>query len=314
MSGPLNDPAYLSQLLKETVRLQESSGGGGASEAPKGPLSAEDKTFLENAFREGTVNVPERLKDLIAVVRNANGDHSDDDRLAALDETMELVEIIDFASDYHKLGGLEMLRDLVVAAEGDADADAEVVGAAIEVVATAVQHNPFCQKAAQELGILALLCRLVEHHPAALVRKKAWLAIACLVRDSTELQQQLVAAGGAEALHYALTKETVAAIRRRAVGLLRSIWLHGSEPGHVAASLNWSGFVEPLVDLIGFADDIDVRELVAELLGLLLGADDAATVLRSDDLGLKSKAAARAAAVADGEREKELLEALAARL
>jgi ribosomal protein S18 acetylase RimI-like enzyme len=111
-------------------------------------------------------------------------------RMAALSELEDLVQTIDAANDFGKMGGLvSMLRELRAPSPRAREL-------ALQVLATALHNNPDCQRRALGDGVVEALCRSLDEERDATVMASALSALSALVRSNKEAELEFLKHGG----------------------------------------------------------------------------------------------------------------------
>lgn len=131
---------------------------------------------------------------------------------AALENLIELVEIVDFARDLHAIGGLPVLKDLLSSSQPGLRARAA------EVVGTCVQNCVTVQESFYEGGILEALLPLADDSVAS-VRGKGLFALSCQFRGHLKSLIWLRVHGFRETLVRKLRDED-ARVQRKALQML----------------------------------------------------------------------------------------------
>ena len=157
-------------------------------------MSAENKAWLEKVMSEGLVDLVKRAGEIVddlkakalvpvrteppAVLEG----HALDSLLDLLDELLDIVGQIDFAQSLVQIGGIPPLIELMHPATPVPD---ELKSAALGVLATVAQNNPFAQDALLNLRLLPLLKEtlLDRDRKSPSLRVKALHCTSCLVRS-----------------------------------------------------------------------------------------------------------------------------------
>lgn len=169
-------PKNVKDLLQMCVTSQPSGTEVDGDGPSLQPMSKERKEWLETALTEMTVSPVERMKECLKKLSNKELNDVDE-KIAALEELKEWCENLDFAIDFHKIGGYPILPELMD------DVEPEIRWNTLELIAILVQNNPYCQKAALEAGLLPLMLHKLDNDTDNTVKVKALYAISCLTRD-----------------------------------------------------------------------------------------------------------------------------------
>lgn len=126
--------------------------------------------------------------DCIAVIRNAEGRHSEEERLAAFDELELLVESVDNASNMERMKLWPAVFACLAAEE-----QIDVVRFALWIIGTCAQNNPDTQRALQEHhDVIARLLTVWRDEQRDVLRIRAkilYCLIALLSNNPTGLEQ-----------------------------------------------------------------------------------------------------------------------------
>eukprot|EP00753_Platysulcus_tardus_P012584 PLAT3455.1.p1 GENE.PLAT3455.1~~PLAT3455.1.p1 ORF type:complete len:355 (+),score=186.24 PLAT3455.1:161-1225(+) len=273
MSGdPLKD--VWPGLLKWSLAHSDGTG-----ETEWTEMTEERKKFLEEAVREWVVDAVERMGKLMDAVK---AEETDEEAVAAkeaaLDALLDMVDNIDTARDFVKLGGVVyLLQNLDSASAG-------VAALSAEVLATLVQNNPQVQTWVMEFDSLEKLMDVVgDEERAAKVTYKSLLAISGLVREHEDALGQFLDNDGLLLLSACLARED-AKLRRRVLFMLRHILFADAGGKEMFLKL---GILPAVVACVPH-DDLDVRENALHvLLACVDGCPGNLAALREDDLQLQ---------------------------
>ncbi|WAR03324.1 HPBP1-like protein [Mya arenaria] len=136
------------------------------------------KEWLEQALNNMTVSPIEEIRKARDIVKDESRDI--DDRIAAVETINEWCDQIDLAIDFHKIGGFDIFPVCLSNEEG------ELRWQCLDLVATMVQNNPYCQTATLEAGLLPTMLDLMDNDPDPTVKTKALYAMSCLTRDNQQ--------------------------------------------------------------------------------------------------------------------------------
>ncbi|XP_070386500.1 hsp70-binding protein 1-like isoform X2 [Dermacentor albipictus] len=247
MSGDDNprNPNNLPALLNFCVRNTATEGAPSSSTASMDP---ERRKWLEEAMSEMTVSPVEEMQKNLNVIKETLSHHRESAEQApteeacctlesALETITEYVGSIDYAKDFHKIGGFDVLEDLLCFPNSG------VQSKACELVAELVQNSPYCQK--QAAYSLKFLLQLVDATQEA-VRLKALYAVSCLVRHNILVYLEFEKLDGFSVLLRALQSESPR-LKTKAGFLLSSLC---SQQGKSRDTLIRMGFVEQLAAML----------------------------------------------------------------
>ncbi|XP_074283487.1 hsp70 nucleotide exchange factor FES1-like isoform X2 [Silene latifolia] len=191
----------------------------------------------------------------IAINDLNNSSTSREDRLRALEELLLLVEPIDNANDFGKLGGLAA----VVKQLDHVDPDVRKLAA--WVLGKANQNNPTVQQQVLELGTLGKLIKMVKSDFAE-EAIKALYAVSAIIRNNFSAQETFYAEGGDLMLKDILSNSAVdVRLRRRCVFLVGDLAESQLENKRKATLPFFSDhvFLKAVIDLTS-SDDLDLQE------------------------------------------------------
>ncbi|KAK7486418.1 hypothetical protein BaRGS_00022342 [Batillaria attramentaria] len=229
---PSRMPKDMKGLLKfcaENTKAEDAPGTSNFSE-----MSPERKEWLSKALDEMSVSPAERMQTCIKTVKefvdSAEPEPSKealDGAVNSLQELQEWCEQIDFAVDFHKMGGFPILPKVF------AHSDSDIRWRGLELVAVLVQNNPYCQERILEAQLLPELLRILDTDS--------------LVRDSEKAQEEFVKHDGFSVLMRAMQSD-VAKLKIKASFLLRSMCADNSRHKDTLCQM---GMVEQLLgDLV----------------------------------------------------------------
>ena len=162
----------------------------------------ERKKFLMAALSSLTQSPIEQLKKGIEFVNNRlneiEGSDSSPEMITEATDSiqdcveniiLDIVSSIDFANDFYKLNGLDLIKRLL------STRIPRCVTAGCDIIAETVQNNPSAQNTVTDSGLLVDLLNLVDGNVASVlalsegnqledVRVKALYAVSCLIREN----------------------------------------------------------------------------------------------------------------------------------
>lgn len=243
---PSRIPKDMKGLLRFCMENTQQEDATGTSDLTE--ISQENKEWLSKALDEMTVSPAERMLTCIRTVREfventepGSSDGSLDAATSSLEELQEWCEQIDFAIDFHKMGGFSILP-LVF---GHVEADIRWRG--LELVALLVQNNPYCQTAVLQDQLLPQMLNVLDTDQDGTVRTKALYAVSCLIRDSDIAQKEFVKHDGFSVLMRAMQSH-VTKLRIKASFLLCAMCTDNTEYKDTLCQM---GMVEQLLgDLV----------------------------------------------------------------
>jgi len=270
---PPRPPVNFQDLLRYSV---EVGGGAGPSEASQ--LDDEKREFLENVFKSITVDVIKELCEALDVLKDIqSGQKSESEYEEALEKISDFIDNIDFANDFCKIGGFQVLQACLDSGHSG------VRWRAAGIVGECSQNNPFCQRAALDLGFLPTLLEMSEKDVDETCRVKAIFAVSCIVRDFLPAFEVFSNLDGFSVL-LRLMSTTIGKLKLKATFFLSSLL---STYPTIKGTLSEMGFVE---DLVGLSKEGgDLREHVLSCLALLIdGCPQALSAASQPSLQLRS--------------------------
>jgi len=257
MSGqPIRD---MNSLLRTAVTHSAIGDASTASsDRPVGPIDQQRRQWLSQAISAATTSVTDTLARNIAHLRQfaacsaleegverERGSEDTavtaDEAQRALDQILDLVDNIDIANDFLKMGGFEVLKPLLTS---------QIDGMrwrSADLVAELVQNNPVCQRGATvQCRLVPTLLVLADKDDNIDVRIKAFYALSGLIRDNPTAQNELSRLDGFSVLLRAM-QTNVDKIKTKSALMLRSLCLERPE---LRRELVEMGFVQQLVLLV----------------------------------------------------------------
>jgi len=163
-----------------------------------------------------TVDIPVKMTKIKAFLDTAVAGGADvEEVVRSLEELVEIVENLDFASDYNRIGGLPALMALLKSPH------ASVRAGAAEVIATSAQNHDRVQGEMLAAGVMGVLVSLFGDEDPVVVAK-ALLAVGSLVRGNDAGVAAFKAAQGPTELWGLLGHQDVR-VRRKALQVLQGL-------------------------------------------------------------------------------------------
>ena len=168
--------------LQGLLRLAVEHSGG---EDPINPesLSIENNErlqWLNNAMNNLGIDIVRELAKGIDTMKTGDLTSIEQD-MTPYEDTLEIlcdyVDNLDYAKDFHKLGGYSIFASCFSSPHN------EIRWRAANLIAELTQNNPYCQEAAVNEGILAQLLNLLDKDSCELVKIKAMYAVSAITRD-----------------------------------------------------------------------------------------------------------------------------------
>ncbi|KAK3581504.1 hypothetical protein CHS0354_031840 [Potamilus streckersoni] len=202
-------------------------------------MPEEKRKWLDEFLNEMTVNPVERMKAcLFTIVEGVDLDK----KIAAFDELHDWCEYIDFAIDFHRIGGFCVLQYLL-------HQDEPVMRwKGLELIAALVQNNPYCQKVVlEEPNLFKEILLILDTDSDATVRTKALLATSCLTRDFPEAQKIFVDSDGFSIILRAM-QSNVEKLKVKAAFMLSSFVTDKPEYKNILCDM---GMIDQLIGHLG---------------------------------------------------------------
>lgn len=265
---------FLQNVLRYTTTHTAESTQDGAttttttSEKQQREMSPERRKWLENALDSMTINPIEEMKKCMKYLDNkklqeetSGGDDSVnetiDKQIEALETLKDWCEDINFAIDFHKLNGYDLLPGLLNSSSQ------EVRALACELIGTCAQNNPYCQQTLIDAKMLPLMLQKLDKDEND-VKIKAMFAISCLTRDYEPGQKRLLEGNAFDILVKSMNSP-VEKLRIKACFLFSSI----SNNKEIKEQLTNRNLIRTLVDLYR-NPDIHIHEHLLSAISVLI--------------------------------------------
>lgn len=301
----------LKKILKWTMQqTEENPEGAGASS----PLTDEKKAWLSEAMDAMCLNETQRLKDLVEIIEaSPNTAKLDSDNIehdtntlsglltsltasellklqkASLEELTERLEQIDnarfFALNHGGNGKLPLIMNIM--SNGN---DNELRWRAADVFAAVTQNNPEVQTRAMDLGALTLVMNIIiEEKIAEKVKLKAFLALSCLIRGTSNVSlKHFVEEGGIALIRRILSdvsnNKGAAKLQRKSLFLLQYICV--SAPEYCTNVADDDALLSRLVNFCG-SKDATISDMGLQVLTSLSSYYNVAKFLAGEDSSAK---------------------------
>jgi len=206
----------------------------------------------------------------------------------AMETLQDYIEDLNFASDFQKMGGLELLIYALDSTHSD------VVWRAGECLATAVQNDERLQLYVLDLGIMAKLLAILKETENEKVVLKMLRALSCLSTANVRVIEAFLNAGGLKSI-----TETVTKHKSRTKVLIKTAFFIAGLPEHypqfgkVAAD---AGLVNIFVRVMKQSNENMLWECVLRLLSNLCSTHNKCIAsLQDEELNVKGLLSNRAA-------------------
>jgi len=164
-------------------------------------MEKERQTFLSDAMKSMTVDVVEEIQRCVNALRlEDTAEGAVDKKVNAMDTLLDYIEDLNFASDFQKMGGLELLLYALDSAHDD------VVWRAGECLATSVQNEEKLQLYVLEMGAMDKALQLLADSPNEKVVLKMIRTLSCLSTANARVIQAFLARAGLQKIKAAVDK------------------------------------------------------------------------------------------------------------
>lgn len=234
-------PHSLQGLLHMAIEAGTESG----STPQMGPMSEERSQWLQDAMNSafsGQADEVQQIKECLQELSSETGDEDGDQRKEkALQLLAELCENIDNASDFCKLGGMELMMNRYLSCP-----EAELRWRAADLIGICSQNVPFVQETALNFGAVSKLLKLLDLDNHEMVRIKALFAVSCLVREQEAGLAEFVKLDGFSMLMRAM-QAPILKLKMKSSFLLQNLLTSHPEYKSTLCSM---GMIQQLVSLL----------------------------------------------------------------
>ncbi|XP_065649222.1 nucleotide exchange factor SIL1 isoform X2 [Hydra vulgaris] len=222
----------------------------------------EIRADLEQSFNWNVKSDLQIMQESIKLLQNLS--LSVDEKVAALDNLEYYAHQIDNGRDLEKVGGLEIVVQLLN------QSTEQLLQKAASVVGAAAQSNSEVQNAVINHGGLVFLLRLINDNQP-LTRKKALYALSAVVRGNSHVLEKLIELGGLKLILNIAKDHNAGALRVKAVSLLYDLIVEQQEAiqdskihrSPFFESLIKNGWCHILIPLLKI-EDYDTKEKVMQ--------------------------------------------------
>jgi len=198
-------------------------------------MDPERKKWLEEALTNMSINPNDEMKKCMTCLKEETDQAR---RLEALGTLKDWCEDMNFAIDFHKMNGYEMIPTLLN------EKDAEMRALTCELIGECAQNNEYCQETFTKERVLIRMLKTLENDPADNVKIKALFAISCIVRDYAPSQKNILDINGLDIVMDSL-KSPIEKLQIKTCFFLSSIC---SNP-EVKAQLTKKHLLEKLIEM-----------------------------------------------------------------
>ncbi|XP_056399879.1 hsp70-binding protein 1 [Hyla sarda] len=208
-------------------------------------MSEERRQWLQEAMNSvfaGQADEVEQMKECLKELSSeTSGEDGDERKERALELLADLCDNLDNASDFCKLGGMDLMLNRYLSCP-----EAELRWRAADLVGICSQNVPFVQEMALSLGAMDKLLKLLDLDGSETVRIKALFAVSCLVREQEAGLAEFVKLDGFSVLMRAMQTD-ILKLKIKSAFLLQNLLT--SHPEH-KSSLCSMGMIQQLVSLL----------------------------------------------------------------
>ncbi|XP_029199868.2 hsp70-binding protein 1-like [Acropora millepora] len=206
-------------------------------------MSEERKQWLQEALCSVTEDTyVKRMMEHLQVLDKPDNDDEEEleKKEDAFDGLQEIVDNIDNANDFHKIGGFHVMLKCLSSEQSS------MRWRAADILAVCVQNNPYGQNAALEMAMLPVLCGLLESDQSEQVQVKALFAISSLTRAFSPAEEAFLKDDGFSLLMRSMQGSSDKLVAKAAFMLWNMLV---SNPSY-KDTLFKMGFIEQLVGLL----------------------------------------------------------------
>lgn len=218
-------------------------------------ISPERKKWLSEALDSMSVNPIDEIKKCMKVAENE--EETEERRTEAMETLRDWCEDINFAIDFHKINGYNLISKLLN------DKNAEIRALTCELVGTLAQNNPYCQETLINAKYLPILLYKLDKDSDN-VKVKSLFALSCLIREYEIGQQKLLEGNALDILIKCLNSQ-VEKIKIKCSFLISSICRNQA----IKKALTEKKLISSLIDIYR-QDNHDVHEHILSAINVLI--------------------------------------------
>lgn len=251
-------------------------------------MSKERQDFLNDAIKSMTVDVVEEIQRCVNALRlEDDAAEAAESKVDAMETLLDFIEDLNFATDFQKMGGLELLMYALDSAHDD------VVWRAGECLATAVQNDAKLQLYVLDLGAMNKLLSLLDDTDNEKVVLKMLRALSCLSAANVRVIESFLAADGLKTITATMTKHSGSAkVLIKTAFFVAGLPEHYPQFGRVAAD---AGLIGVFAAAVKQSNENMLWECVLRLMANLCTTHTRCIArLQDEDLNAKGLLSARA--------------------
>ncbi|XP_075694965.1 hsp70-binding protein 1 [Rhinoderma darwinii] len=230
--------------LQGLLHMAIESGTGSSSTHQTGQMSEERKQWLQEAMNSafsGQADEVQQMKECLQQLSSETSEDGDERKERALEFLADLCENLDNASDFCKLGGMDLMLNRYLS-----HPKAELRWRAADLIGICSQNVPFVQETALSLCAVNKLLKLLDLDSSETVRIKALFAISCLVREQEAGLAEFVKLDGFSVLMRSMQTD-ILKLKIKSVFLLQNLLISHPEYKSTLCSM---GMIQQLVSLL----------------------------------------------------------------
>lgn len=233
------------QSLQGLLHMAIEAGTESGNTPQTGAMSEERRQWLQEAMNSafsGQADEVQQMKDCLEVLTSETSDEDGNERKEnALEFLADLCENIDNASDFCKLGGMDLMFNRYLSCP-----EAALRWRTANLIGICCQNVPFVQETVLGFGAVSVLLKLLDLDSSDTVRIKALFAISCLVREQEAGLAEFVKLDGFSVLMRAMQTD-ILKLKIKSAFLLQNLLISHPEYKNTLCSM---GMIQQLVSLL----------------------------------------------------------------
>jgi len=247
-------------FLNSVLRYSTSVTDGTTETTNFTEMAPERRKWLENALGNMTINPVDEIKKCIEVLENKGKDNDLCRQQEAIGTLIEWCEDMNFAIDFHKIKGYQLLPQLLSHENGEMRAQG------LTLVGTCAQNNPYCQKTLlAEDGLLEMMLKRLSEDDVEDVKIKALYAVSCLTRDYEPGQEKLLEIPGSIDILIAAIRSPIEKLQIKCCFLCSSI----CNNKQIKTELSNRGLMQTLIEMY-LRNDSTIHERLLSAIYILI--------------------------------------------
>lgn len=231
--------------LQGLLQMAIEAGTESDNTTQTGPMPEERRQWLQEAMNSAFSGQADEVQQMKECLKELSGETSNEDgnerKEKALELLADLCENLDNASDFCKLGGMDLMLNRYVSCP-----EAALRWRTADLIGICSQNVPFVQETALGLGAVNILLKLLDLDSCETVRIKALFAISCLVREQETGLAEFVKLDGFSVLMRAMQTD-VLKLKIKSAFLLQNLLISHPEHKNTLCSM---GMIQQLISLL----------------------------------------------------------------